>query len=204
MSRFRSTSRMSASGSFDAAYYRRFYLDPKTRAQSPKSSARKADFMAAYLAHLDVPVRRILDIGCGLGWTLRALERRYPRARAVGVEWSAHLCERYGWTQGSVIDFAAGTPFDLVVCDDVLPSLSDRDCARALENLAALSRGALFVGILTAEDWARCDRGRTDRDVFLRPANWYRRRLGRHFVAVGGGLYLKRPVDVTVWALEHL
>jgi len=204
MARPRSTSRMSASDSFDAAYYRRFYLNPKTRAQSPKSSARKADFIAAYLDHLDVPVRRILDIGCGLGWTLRGLERHYPRATTVGVEWSRHLCGRYGWTQGSVVDYRARTPFDLVVCDDVLPSLTDRDCTRALENLAELSRGALFVGILTAEDWDRCDRRRTDRDVHLRPARWYRRRLDRHFVAMGGGLYLKRPVDVTVWALESL
>jgi SAM-dependent methyltransferase len=195
---------MSARERFDADYYRRFYLDPDTRAQTPRSARRKAAFIAAYLAHLDVGVKRILDIGCGLGWTLGALTSHYPRARALGVEWSPHLCAQYGWEQGSVIDFAAPTPFDLVVCDDVLPSLPDRDCARALDNLARLCRGALFVGILTAEDWSRCDRSRTDRDVHLRPARWYRRRLGRHFLAIGGGLYLRRPPDVTVWALEAM
>jgi 2-polyprenyl-3-methyl-5-hydroxy-6-metoxy-1,4-benzoquinol methylase len=189
---------------FDAAYYRRFYLDQRTRAQTPMSAARKAAFIAAYLAHLDVPVRRILDIGCGLGWTLRALAAHYARASVTGVEWSAHLCDRLGWQQGSVTDWRSRTPFDVVVCDDVLPSLPDRDCARALDNLATLCRGALFLGVLTAEDWARCDRRRTDRDVHLRPARWYRRRLAPHFLAVGGGLYLKRPVDVTVWALESL
>jgi hypothetical protein len=195
---------MAPGDSFDAAYYRRFYLDPKTRAQSPRSAARKAAFIAAYLAHLDVPVRRIVDVGCGLGWTLDALGRHFPRARTVGVEWSEHLCAKHGWMRGSVVDWHARTPFDLVVCDDVLPSLPDRDCARALDNLAALCRGALFAGILTAEDWDRCDRRRTDRNVYLRAARWYRRRLDPHFVAMGGGIYLKRPVAVTTWTLEAL
>jgi len=187
---------------FDARYYRRFYLDPSTRAQSPASAGRKAAFVKAYLAHLGLPVRRILDIGCGLGWTLRALGRQFPGARITGVEWSEHLCRKHGWQHGSVVDWSSRTPYDLVVCDDVLPSLDDSACAAAIDNLAALSRGALFVGILTAEDWDRCDRRRTDRDVHLRPARWYRRRLDRHFVAVGGGLYLRKPVAVTLWALE--
>jgi len=187
---------------FDARYYERFYLRPRTRAQDPSSARRKARFLSAYLAHLGVPVRRILDIGCGLGWTLAALGRLHPRARTVGVEASEYLCDRRGWKRGSVVDFRARAPFDLVVCDDVLPSLSDRDCARAIANLGRLCRGALFVGILTKEDWRRCDPRRTDRNVHLRPASWYRRRLERNFVAVGGGLYLKKPVDVTLWSLE--
>ncbi len=189
---------------FDAAYYRRFYEDPKSRAQTPASLARKAKFIAAYLSYLEVPVRRVLDLGCGLGWTLKALGREYPRAVCHGVEYSPHLCERYGWTEGSVIDHAARTPYDLVVCNDVLPSLNDRDCAKAIDNLAALSRGALFLGALTAEDWERCDKRRTDRHVHLRPARWYRSRLAKHFQSVGGGMFLKQPVDVTLWSLDTL
>jgi len=187
---------------FDARYYRRFYLRPSTRAQDPASARRKARFLSAYLAHLGMPVRSVLDIGCGLGWTLKALGRLHPRARLVGVEASDYLCRTRGWRNGSVVDWPARTPFDLVVCDDVLPSLTDRDCARALANLAKLSRGALFVGILTREDWRRCDRRRTDPHVHLRPASWYRKRLERRFVPVGGGLYLKKPLDVTLWSLE--
>lgn len=187
---------------FDASYYRRFYLKAGTRAQSPASARRKAHFVSAYLAHLGISVRRVLDIGCGLGWTLNALGRLHPRARLIGVEGSEYLCRTRGWQRGSVVDWRSRTPFDLVVCDDVLPSLADRDCARALANLAKLSRGALFVGILTREDWQRCDRRRTDRQVHLRAASWYRKRLERHFVPVGGGLYLKKPLDVTLWSLE--
>ena len=187
---------------FDAAYYRRFYQNPGTRAHTPASLARKAAFIAAYLRYLEIPVKRVLDIGCGMGWTLRALERHFPNARLDGVEFSPHLCDRYGWTEGSVVDYASSAPYDIVVCNDVLPSLDDEACAAALRNLAALCRGALFIGALTAEDWQRCDKRRTDRHVHLRQASWYRRRLARNFQSVGGGLFLKKPIDVTLWELD--
>jgi hypothetical protein len=54
-----------------------------------------------------------------------------------------------------------------------------------------------------SDDADRFDPKRTDLEQRLRPAAWYRRRLDRHFISVGGGIYLKRPVDVTVWALEQ-
>jgi SAM-dependent methyltransferase len=189
---------------FDKAYYDRFYRNPQTRAMTPASARRQAGFIAAYLRHLELPVRRILDVGCGVGMTLRALAREYPRAEAQGVEFSAYLCERYGWQPGSVEDFATDEAFDLVVCNDVLTYLDDPACARAITNLARLCRGALYVGILTADDAQLYDPDRTDPHQHLRPASWYRRRLQRHFVSVGGGLYLKRPLNVTVWTLERL
>jgi len=75
---------------------------------------------------------------------------------------------------------------------------------RAIGNLAGLSRGAAFLGILTADDAGAYDPARTDTQQHLRPAAWYRRRLSRHFVNVGGGLHLKRPPDVVVWALDRV
>jgi 2-polyprenyl-3-methyl-5-hydroxy-6-metoxy-1,4-benzoquinol methylase len=187
---------------FDARYYERYYRNPRTRATTPQAVKRQAAFVAAYLKHLDLPVRRILDIGCGLGWMLRALQNEYPKARCTGVEYSAHLCRTNGWTRGSVTDFTASAPFDLVVCHDVLPSLDDAHCRAAIANLARLCRGALYLGVLTEEDWDHCDRARTDSDVHLRPAKWYRRLLDREFQSIGGGVFLKRPPAVTLWALE--
>jgi predicted TPR repeat methyltransferase len=188
---------------FDAAYYRRFYLNPSTRAATVHDARRQAAFICAYLKYLGVPVRRVLDLGCGLGRTLRAISHEFPKARCVGVEHSAYLCKRYGWTHASAVDYHARTPFDLVVCNDVLPSLNEHDCALALQNLAKLSRGALFLGAITVEDGDRVDKKRTDKNVFLRPASWYRRRLARHFEAVGGGLYLKKPHAVVIWELDR-
>lgn len=189
---------------FDRAYYQRYYRNPATRAVTPGEFTRQADFIAAYLRYLCVPVRRMLDIGCGMGQLLRALARHFPHARSIGVEQSEYLCARYRWEQGSVVSYAAVTPFDLVVCNDVLQYVDDRDAARAIANLATLSRGALYLGALTEEDWAQnCDRARSDPDVVLRPGAWYRRRLHRHFVEIGGGMFVKPELELPYWELER-
>jgi SAM-dependent methyltransferase len=190
--------------SFDAAYYRRFYGDAATRSVTPAEVARQVAFVTAYLRHLRLPVRRILDLGCGLGMMRAPLGDGFPRASYTGVEWSEHLCARLGWVRGSVVDFAARHPFDLVVCHDVLQYLGHVDARRAIDNLARLCRGALYLGVLSREDWERnCDRDRTDDEVVLRSAQWYRRRLARHFLNAGGGVFLKRDAPVVLWSLEH-
>jgi len=189
---------------FDKAYYDRFYRNPRTRAVTPAAARRQAAFISTYLRYLELPVARIIDVGCGVGTVLRALAKQYPRALTRGVEFSPYLCERYGWQAGSVVDYQAEAPFDLVVCNDVLAYLDAATCARAIGNLAALSRGALFLGILTADDADLYDPQRTDPQQQLRSAAWYRRRLQKHFINVGGGLYLKRPSGVTVWTLDRL
>jgi 2-polyprenyl-3-methyl-5-hydroxy-6-metoxy-1,4-benzoquinol methylase len=98
-----------------------------------------------------VPLRRILDAGRGIGLLRAPLRRSFPRATYVGLEYSEYLCERYGWTQGSLATFAA-EPFDLVVCYDVMQYLDDYTAARALANLARLTRGVLYLSALTARD----------------------------------------------------
>ncbi len=188
---------------FDKTYYDRFYRDPDTRAVTPAAVRRQAQFVAAYLRYLEVPVRQILDMGCGTGMLLRALGRAYPKAGLRGVEFSRYLCDTYGWMQGSVVDVDAGGEADLVVCNDVLGYLNDSDCARALENLARHASAALYLGVLTREDLSLCDPARTDQAQTARPLAWYRRRLTRDFLPVGGGLFLRKPVDVTVWHLER-
>jgi SAM-dependent methyltransferase len=187
---------------FDKAYYDRFYRNPDTRAVTPAAVRRQAQFIAAYLTHLEVPVRHILDIGCGTGGLLRALGKAMPKAKTRGVEYSSYLCEKYGWQQGSVVDVEAGSA-DLVVCNDVLGYLNDKDCALALKNLAHHAVSALYLGVLTREDLILCDPDRTDQAQAARPVAWYQRRLNPDFQAVGGGLFLRKPLDVTVWHLER-
>jgi SAM-dependent methyltransferase len=159
--------------------------------------------IAAFAGYMDVRVRRILDAGCGLGLLRRSLARGLPGARYVGLEASPYLCRKYGWTRGSVAAWKSARPFDLVICYDVLQYLDDRAAARALANLGRLCRGILYFSALTREDWLyHADKKRTDRDVRLRPAAWYRRRLAPRFRESGAGLWVRRGVPVTMWSLE--
>ncbi len=189
---------------FNKAYYDRFYRNPRTRAASPAAAQRQAAFIVHFLRYLEVPVKRLADIGCGLGDALNALSDEFPKAKAQGIEISSYLCEEYGWQQGSVVDYHSAKPFDLVVCNDVIAYLDDKQCAKALTNLASLTKSAAFLGILTKEDWEFCDQKRTDPDQYLRPKAWYEKRLKKHFVGVGGGLYLKKPLEYPVWTLDRV
>jgi chemotaxis methyl-accepting protein methylase len=129
--------------------------------------------------------------------------RALPRASYVGLEYSDYLCDRYGWTRGSLADFTARQPFDLVVCYDVLQYLDDADAAKALANLARLCRGVLHFSALTKRDWKEnADQSRTDPDVTMRSADWYRRRLRRGFREAGAGFWIRRGAPLVVWELE--
>jgi SAM-dependent methyltransferase len=189
---------------FDARFYRRYYVDPRTRVASRTDAIRLGRFVCAYAGYLGFAVKRVLDAGCGLGHFRVPVREAFPRARYVGLEASEYLCRRFGWVHESVADFRPNEPFDLVFCHDVLQYLDDRTAARALANLSRLSRGVLYFSVLTREDWRRnADRARTDSGVRLRPAAWYQARLRRHFRHLGGGLLARRGYDPLLWELEH-
>ena len=189
---------------FDRDYYQRFYYDPRTAVVSRAEMNARAKLIAAYAGHIGLPVRRMLDAGCGIGLLRAPLQRALPRAIYVGLEYSEYLCERYGWEQGSVVDYASRTPFDLVICQGVLPYLDARSAKRAIDNLGALCRGALYLEAVTREDWdgGVLDKRRTDRAMQLRRASWYRRALAPHFIAAGGGVWVSRRAKVALYALE--
>ena len=190
--------------SFDAAFYKRYYVDRKTRVASRADALQLGRFVCAYAAYLGFTVSRVLDAGCGLGHFRVPVREFFPRARYVGLETSDYLCRRFGWMQASIAGYAPKEGFDLLLCHDVLQYLDDRSAVRALANLGRLSRGALYFSVLTAEDWRRnADRARTDSGVRLRPAAWYKARLLRHFRPVGGGLLVRRGYDPLLWELER-
>ena len=188
---------------FDQAYYQRFYFDPRTAVTSRAEMRARARLIGAFTAHVGLPVRRMLDAGCGTGLLRAPLCRALPKAAYVGLESSEYLCRRYGWQHGTLQDFSAREPFDLVVCYDVLQYLSARQAAGALANLARVCRGVLYFSALTRRDWqVNCDRTRTDPEVHLRDADWYRTRLRRHFREMGAGFWLRRGAPLIVWDME--
>jgi 2-polyprenyl-3-methyl-5-hydroxy-6-metoxy-1,4-benzoquinol methylase len=188
---------------FGPDYYRRYYFDSHTAVTTRAQMHARARFIAAYVEHAGLPVRRILDAGCGTGMLRMPLKRALPRAQYVGLEASEYLCQRLGWEHGQLQTYTAHAPFDLVICYDVLQYLSDHNAARALANLTRLCRGVLYFSALTLKDWRyNCDQSRTDRDVHLREGLWYRKRLRRAFREVGAGLWLRRGAPVSLWELE--
>jgi SAM-dependent methyltransferase len=192
------------SNNFDAAYFNKFYLNPATRVVTSTEMRSRAALIAAILRQGQIPVRSILDAGCGIGLLRKPFAGVLPRARYSGLESSAYLCRRFGWRRGSVIDFAPRKPFDLLVCYDVLQYLPDAQAERAIANFTRLTASALYVSALTTEDWRdNCDRSRTDREVHLRTGGWYRRRLKKSFRYLGFGVWLRNDVTAILWEMER-
>lgn len=189
---------------FDEAYYQRYYFDKKTSVVDPEHVDRLGAFVCSYLKYLRVPVKRVLDVGCGIGLWQRVVAKHFPDASYHGVEVSDYLCQRYGWQRGSVVNYQSTEPFDVVICQGVLPYLSAADLHLALRNLGRLSRGALYVEAVTREDYERetLDEALTDPRLFRHRAPLYRRGLSEGFKELGGGVWLSRKAEVPLFELE--
>jgi trans-aconitate methyltransferase len=195
---------MTTRAAFDSSYFRKYYFSAATRVTTAAEMRGRAQLIAAILRHANIPVRSILDAGCGIGLLRKPFAQALPRAHYNGLETSDYLCARYSWNRGSVVDFTPRSPSDLVICYDVLQYLNDRDAARAIVNLAKLTRAAVYISALTREDWrANCDKTLTDRAVQLRPGEWYRRRLRRQFNYLGFGVWVRKDVTAILWDMER-
>lgn len=190
---------------FDRRYFERFYFSRRTRVAAPLEYLARARLLAAYADVYGIPLRRVLDVGAGPGYLARAIDAVRPGVRVTGIDVSEYACQRYGWTRASVTDYAPRRPFDLVACYDVVQYLDRAAATLALQNLARLCAGILYFAVLTTEDWAaRCDQSRTDGEVHLRRARWYRERLRPHFHHVGAGVYLARAAEPSLFALDEI
>src|SRR5215467_4340508 len=148
---------------FDRDYYQRYYFDTRTAVATRAEMRARARLIAAFVAHVALPVRRILEAGCGTGLLRAELSKLLPRAHYTALEASEYLCRRHGWRLGRIEEFRAPRPFDLLVCYDVLQYLDTRSAERALRNFARLTRGALYFSALTRGDLERnADPARTD------------------------------------------
>jgi predicted TPR repeat methyltransferase len=187
---------------FDAAYYRRFYESPRTRVQGPREVDRLARAVMALLAWMGEPVESVLDVGAGTGLWRNWFKRRRIQCRSVDV--SEYACRKYGHEQRDISRWRAPETFDLIVCQGVLPYLDDSDAAAAIHNLARMCHGFLYLESITARDWRTvCDRHATDSAMHLRSADWYRRRMARHFLPLGFGLWMRRGRRNRLYELER-
>jgi len=186
---------------FDAAYYRRYYSGP-ARVHSARDVARLASGICGLAAWLGIEIGSVLDVGAGPGLWGRWFRRR-PGVRYRSVDVSAHACARYGHERRDIATWCGRERFDLVVCQGVLQYLDDRSAARAIDHLGRMCRGLLYLEAITRRDLADVvDARSTDVSTYARSGAWYRRRLDRHFVQVGAGLWASRRSGVVLYELE--
>ncbi len=131
----------------------------------------------------DGDYRRVLDVGCGTGWTSASMVRRFDVETIVGVDASEGMLERFATKLGSEFPdvrvelrnedvIAMGVPddsFDAVICAMALHWFPDK--TGAIARMGRALRPGGVIGILTA------GRGGEDawRELLQRagaPADW--------------------------------
>lgn len=190
---------------FDEAYYKHWYGDARTRAFTKSDKAVRAAFVLSYLKYLNIKVKSVCDLGCGLGHWREAVQAIDPRISYTGIEYGEALCQRLGWVQASAADYAPKRKFDLVVAQSSLHYLDEKDLKRAFRHIGSYCRGALYLEVITAEDWASgvIDKQHSDANVYKHKTALYRKLLAKDFVAVGGGVFIAKSAGTPLFALER-
>ena len=188
---------------FDADYYERFYGSSQTRVHSAQDVAKLCTAVVSFVEWWQHPVRTVLDVGAGVGLWRDWFTKKRPRAVYRSTEYSAHACRAYGHEQRDITRWRAKETFDLVICQGVLPYLDEEGAERAIENLAAMTGGFLYLEAITKRDLREvCDSSRTDVKVYERTGAWYRARLREHYLEAGCGLWCKKDAGILFYELE--
>lgn len=189
---------------FDAGYYGRYYGDKRTRVHGAEEVARLCTAVTSFLDWWQFPIDDVLDVGAGVGLWRDWFRKHRPDVAYRSTEVSAYACKAYGHEQRDIAAWCEDTQFDLIVCQGVLPYLTDDQAARAIDHIGRMAGGFLYLESITARDIEEvCDNAKTDVLVHARPGVWYRKHLARHFVEVGCGLWAKKDAPVLFYELER-
>lgn len=188
---------------FDQAYYDRFYLSSKSRVTSADEHAHLARFVFEFSKHNGIEIQSVLDVGAGIGLWKRWIEKNAKKVAYRGTEVSDAMCKEYGFEKRDIARWRDRELYDLIVCQGVLQYLPDPDVAPAIANLAAMSKGLVYLEITTRLDLKeRCDTERTDLDIFVRNGSYYRTILQKHFLQIGAGLWWSKEYTPPFFELE--
>ncbi len=189
---------------FDATYYRRFYESKKTRVSGPAEVSHLCAGVVGMIQWFGGTLSAALDVGAGVGLWRDWFKKNMPNVRYRSTEVSDYACATYGHEKRDIVSWRAREKFDLVICQGVLPYLSDADATRAIENLSAMARGFLYLEAITARDLDTvCDRDLTDVSVNARPGSFYRTRLAKNFAVLGCGLFYRNDGPLQFYELER-
>jgi hypothetical protein len=188
---------------FDEAYYHRFYESPQTRVVSPEEHAHLANFVVGFAHWNRIDLKSVLDIGAGIGLWKHWLEKHDKSISYTGTEVSQAMCKKHGFLHRDIARWRDRKKHDLIICQGVLQYLPDPDVAPAVANIAAMSRGLIYVEVTTRGDLReKCDKTRTDADIFVRNGSYYRGILAKHLISVGAGLWWVKDKPPPFYELE--
>lgn len=188
---------------FDEAYYHRYYEDPKTRVFSEAEHAHLAEFVFGFAAWNHLDIESVLDVGAGVGHWKRWIEKHAKHVVYTGTEVSQAMSKKHGYLHRDIARWRDRKKYDLIICQGVLQYLPDPDVAPAVANIAAMSRGLVYLEITTRADLREhCDKTRTDADIFIRNGSYYRGILGKHLLNVGAGLWWPKERPAPFYELE--
>ncbi len=150
------------------------------------SIAHLAAFVFAFAQYNKIEVKSVLDIGAGIG-----LWKHWIEKHAKGTQYG-HRGEP-GYAQEARLSTPrhralarSQRKHDLIVRQGVLQYLPDPDVAPAVANIAAMSRGLVYVEVTTRQDLReRCDNAAPDTDIYVRNGSYYRGILSKHLLSVG-------------------
>jgi SAM-dependent methyltransferase len=188
---------------FNQEYYDRFYHSAKTRVTSADEHTHLAKFLFEYAKYSGIEIETVLDVGAGVGHLKYWIEKHAKKVKYRGTEVSDAMCKEHGFEKRDIARWRDREQFDLIVCQGVLQYLPDPDVAPAVANLAAMSRGLVYLEITTRLDLReRCDTERTDVDIFVRNGSYYRGILTKHFIQIGAGLWWTKELPPPFFELE--
>jgi SAM-dependent methyltransferase len=170
---------MTASKRYDQAYFDRWYRHPSHRISGAADLVRRVQMVLGVTEYLlGRTVRTVLDVGCGEARWRAPLRRIRPGLEYVGVDSSRYVVERFGRSRnirvgslGNLSEIGLESPFDLVVCADMLHYVPLAELKHGLGTVASLTGGVAFLEALTTADGV----GGDTRGFHRRSAAVYRR-----------------------------
>jgi predicted TPR repeat methyltransferase len=157
----------------------------------------------AFARYNHIEMKSVLDIGAGIGLWKNWIDKHQKGVQYTGTEVSQVMCKRFGWMHRDIARWRDRKKHDLIVCQGVLQYLPDPDVAPAVANIAAMSRGLIYVEVTTRQDLReRVDTDLSDTDIFVRNGSYYRGILSKHLMSVGCGLWWVKDRPPPFFELE--
>jgi hypothetical protein len=188
---------------FDAKYFDRYYEKDGTRVYDQAQIAHLGRGVMGMVRWLGGDVASVLDVGAGAGLWRAFFQMHEPHVRYASIDASEYACTRYGHDCRDIARWRGHERFDLIICQGVLPYLSDAEAKQAIENIAAMSCGFLYLEAITSRDLAEvCDKRKTDVEVRARSGEAYRHALAPHYTPLGLGLFYVSTGPLRFYDLE--